>query len=96
MESKAIKLAKKIFTILKDEEYDDATSALKMAKIMLPTPAVRRKLKKAAEQEAEESTEGSLVPADVELMQFSKAMGRATPVASEPAEAVSDEELEMQ
>ena len=94
MESKAIKLAKKIFTILKDEEYDDATSALKMAKIMLPTPAVRRKLKKAAEEEAEESTEGSLVPADVELMKFSKAMGRTMPAAREAEEIEQPSELE--
>ena len=94
MESKAIKLAKKIFTILKDEEYDDATSALKMAKIMLPTPAVRRKLQRAAEQEEEESTEGSLVPADVELMQFSKAMGRTMPAAREAEEIEQPSELE--
>jgi hypothetical protein len=94
VESKAIKLAKKIFTILKDEEYDDATSALKMAKIMLPTPAVRRKLKKAAEQEAEESTEGSLVPADEDIMKFSKAMGRAAQDVTQPEEVEMPTELE--
>jgi hypothetical protein len=86
VESKAVKLAKKIFTILKDEEYEDSVSALKITKIMLPTPAARRKIKKQEEIEQEEDTTGSLVPADEDLMRFSKAMGRSVPIVSDTEE----------
>jgi predicted transcriptional regulator len=93
MESKAIKLAKKIATILNDEEYDDAVSALKIAKIMLPSPSVERKKQKkkeAAELAAEmkAATAGELVPADEQLMRFSKAMGQTLP----PPKELDDEE----
>jgi hypothetical protein len=99
MESKAIKLAKKIATILNNEEYDDAVSALKIAKIMLPSPSVERKKQKkkeAAELAAEmnAATAGDLVPADQELMRFSKAMGQTLPT---PIEVETEEDSsEMQ
>ena len=93
MESKAIKLAKKIATILNNEEYDDAVSALKIAKIMLPSPSAQRKSQKKkdnadAKAEEQEANAGSLVPADEQLMRFSKAMGRTLP----PPKELDDEE----
>ena len=88
MESKAIKLAKKIATILNGEEYDDAVSALKIAKIMLPSPSAQRKSQKKKDNadatvEEQEANAGSLVPADEQLMRFSKAMGRIPSAAVE-------------
>jgi hypothetical protein len=83
MESKSVKLAKKIVTLLHNEDYQEAMSALKIVKILLPTPADRRKEQKQKEDQEDQSTAGSLVPADEELMSFSKAMGRSMP-ASEP------------
>ena len=97
MESKAIKLAKKIATILNDEEYDDAVSALKIAKIMLPSPSAQRKSQKKkdnadAKAEEQEANAGSLVPADEQLMRFSKAMERTLPP---PVEVETDEGPEL-
>ena len=97
MESKAIKLAKKIATILQNEEYDDAVSALKIAKIMLPSPSAQRKKQKKKEEadlktELEEATAGSLEPADAQLMRFSKAMGRSLPP---PANEDETEQVEL-
>lgn len=92
MESRAVKLAKKIFLILKDEEYEDSVSALKIAKIMVPTPAARRKASKAQQQKQDEvATEGMLVPADEDLLRFSKAMGSVV-----MAEVKTDDEPELQ
>ena len=86
MESQTVKLAKKIAVLLKNEDYREATKALQMAKILLPTAADRRKLQKAKEKQEEESMEGSLVPADEDIMKFSKAMSNV-----EPSEAVAPE-----
>ena len=84
MESKEVRLAKKIVTLLKDEEYSDAVKALKLAKILLPTPAERKRVeKKKEEAEEKEADKGSLVPADEELLKFSRAMGGATPAVAE-------------
>jgi hypothetical protein len=95
MESQTvIKLAKKIAALLKNESYQDSVKALQMAKIMMPTTAERRKLQKAKEAEAEDSTEGSLVPADEEIMKFSKAMGRPNSETIQPSEVEMPEELE--
>lgn len=88
MESKEVRLAKKIVTLLKDEEYSDAVKALKLAKILLPTPAERKRVeKKKEEADEKEADKGSLVPADEELMRFSKVMGGTVPVIEpEPEE----------
>lgn len=93
MESKPLKLAKKIALILKDEDVSDAVNALKIAKLMLPPAAVQRSNQKKKREAAEEKAEsaGSLVPADEELMRFSKAMGQSAPV---PAEVEEPPELQ--
>ena len=72
-------------TIFRDEDFDDCVNALKIARIMLPTPSARKKQKQEeAEAEEQEANEGDLVPADSELMKFSKVMGRASVPATEP------------
>ena len=83
MEPKATRLGKKIAALLKNEGYDDSLSALKIAKILLPTPTQRKSQKKVEE----ESTTGDMVPADEQLMRFSKAMG-----GSEAPEFEAEEE----
>lgn len=99
MESKAIKLAKKIATILKNADYDDAQNALKIAKIMLPTPSAQRKKEQEKDKEQERSDQqeesaGSLEPADQYLMKVSKAMGRSIPAVQPETEI--DDESELQ
>ena len=89
-ESAAIRLSKRIVTLLANEDYHEACDALKMAKILLPTPAAKRRVEQKKEDAQDADTTGSLVPADQDLMRFSKAMGRATPEASEPDEVVTD------
>ncbi len=43
MQSHSVELAAKILSLLKGEDFHDATSALKIAKILLPTPACQSK-----------------------------------------------------
>ena len=94
-ESNAIRLSKRIVTLLKDEDYHEACDALKMAKILLPTPAARRRIEQKQEEAQEADTTGNLVPADEDLMRFSKAMGRVMPAESESDAIVVDKELEL-
>ena len=94
-ESNAIGLSKKIVALLANADYQEAKTALKMAAILLPTPAARRKVQKDQETAQENDTTGSLVPADEDLMRFSKAMGRVMPAESESDAIVVDKELEL-
>ena len=81
MESKELRLAKRIVNILKKEDYRDAMRALKLVGLLLPQP------RKGKKEDAEvDPTKGDLIPADEELMKFSKVMGAAVPTPRENSE----------
>src|ERR1017187_4668623 len=66
-ESNAIGLSKNIVALLANSDYQEAKTALKMAAILLPTPAARRKVQKDQETARENDNTGSLVSADEDL-----------------------------
>jgi len=43
MQSHSVELAERILLLLKGEDFHDATSALKIAKVLLPIPAYQPK-----------------------------------------------------
>jgi len=102
MESKTFKLAKKIFSLLQYQDYEDTRRALRMVELMLPSVGDLKKEKRLQEERQEakqerDDTSGDLVPADEHLNQFAKAMGRTVPTNAAPLE-VEDltEELEQE
>jgi hypothetical protein len=83
-ESKSVDLANRIVAILEPEDYHDAMDALRIVRILLPSPASRKR--RAREEEDENPSRGDLPPADVELVRFSKAMGTPAVEAKKPEE----------
>lgn len=64
--------------ILSGQDSRDSLKALQIAKILLPAASSKRKDEREQE-EFEREDAGALVPADEELLKFSKAMGHAMP-----------------
>lgn len=86
----SIKLAKRIVSLLKNEELRDSLRALQIAKILLPPASAKRK-NQHQQEDADAESAGALEPADEFLMRASKAMSAAVTVA--PREIDEEETL---